>query len=125
MKDLNESKTYNKYFLNGSSLIESVIAITIIATCLLIAIRLYAMVLSSSDSLRSYKIKFKVAQLYNEARIAQDFGDELYDYKTFSIRKTVEEYEGNKELKQLKYTVINSEDTLVYNYLLLKKRLNE
>lgn len=118
-------KTYNKYFLEASSLIESVIAITIIATCLLIAIRLYAMVLNSSDSLNSYKIKFKIAQLYNEARITQDFDDELYDYKTFSIRKIVNEFQGKKELKNIRYMVMTQEDTLVYNYIVLKKDLNE
>lgn len=123
--DLKELKTYNKYFLKGSSLIESVIAISIIATCLLVAIRLYAAVLNSSSSLSSYKIKFKVAELYNDAKITSDFDDELYEFKTYSIQKKVEDFQSKKELKNIKYIVRTASDTIVYNYLLANKKSNE
>ncbi len=123
--DLKELKTYNKYFLKGSSLIESVIAISIIATCLLVAIRLYAAVLNSSSSLSSYKIKFKVAELYNDAKITSDFDDELYEFKTYSIQKKVEDFQSKKELKNIKYIVRTTSDTIVYNYLLANKKSNE
>lgn len=123
--DLKELKTYNKYFLKGSSLIESVIAISIIATCLLVAIRLYAAVLNSSSSLSSYKIKFKVAELYNDAKRTSDFDDELYEFKTYSIQKKVEDFQSKKELKNIKYIVRTASDTIVYNYLLANKKSNE
>lgn len=123
--DLKELKTYNKYFLKGSSLIESVIAISIIATCLLVAIRLYAAVLNSSSSLSSYKIKFKVAELYNDAKITSDFDDELYEFETYSIQKKVEDFQSKKELKNVKYIVRTASDTIVYNYLLANKKSNE
>ncbi|WP_298320855.1 hypothetical protein [uncultured Aquimarina sp.] len=122
---MKELKTYNKYFLKGSSLIESVIAISIIATCLLVAIRLYAAVLNSSSSLSSYKIKFKVAELYNDAKITSDFDDELYEFKTYSIQKKVEDFQSKKELKNIKYIVRTTSDTIVYNYLLANKKSNE
>lgn len=111
--------------LNGSSLIESVIAITIIATCLLIAIRLYASVLNSSASMNSYRTNFKVAQLYDEIKKTQDFDDELYNYKTFSIKKKVKDFQGNKNLKNIKLIVQRVSDTVTYNYLLIKKNENE
>ncbi|AXT53927.1 hypothetical protein D1818_25085 [Aquimarina sp. BL5] len=122
---MKELKTYNKYFLKGSSLIESVIAISIIATCLLVAIRLYAAVLNSSSSLSSYKIKFKVAELYNDAKITSDFDDELYEFETYSIQKKVEDFQSKKELKNVKYIVRTASDTIVYNYLLANKKSNE
>ncbi len=123
--DLKELKTYNKHLLKGSSLIESVIAIAIIATCLLVAIRLYAAVLNSSSSLSSYKMKFKVAELYNNAKITSDFDDELYEFKTYSIKKKVEDFQSNKELKNIKFIVQTASDTIVYNYLLVNKKRNE
>ncbi|WP_378175241.1 hypothetical protein [Aquimarina sp. SS2-1] len=122
---MKESKTYNKYFLKGSSLIESVIAITIIATCLLVAIRLYAAVLNSSSSLNTYKIKFKVAELYDNAKISNDFDDELYEFKTYSIKKKVEDFQSNKELKNIKFIVQTASDTIIYNYLLVNKKNDE
>ncbi|WP_299254066.1 hypothetical protein [uncultured Aquimarina sp.] len=122
---MKELKTYNKHLLKGSSLIESVIAIAIIATCLLVAIRLYAAVLNSSSSLSSYKMKFKVAELYNNAKITSDFDDELYEFKTYSIKKKVEDFQSNKELKNIKFIVQTASDTIVYNYLLVNKKRNE
>ncbi|WP_091404250.1 hypothetical protein [Aquimarina amphilecti] len=122
---MKELKTYNKYFLKGSSLIESVIAISIIATCLLVAIRLYAAVLNSSSSLSSYKIKFTVAELHNDAKITSDFDDKLYEFKTYSIQKKVEDFQSKKELKNVKYIVRTASDTIVYNYLLANKKSNE
>ncbi|MDY8138465.1 hypothetical protein [Aquimarina sp. 2201CG5-10] len=104
---------------------ESVIAITIIATCLLIAIRLYATVLNSSSSINSYRTKFKVSQLYNQVKINRDFDDEVYDFKTFSIQKKVVDFQGNKELKNVKYIVQTLKDTIVYNYLLHKNDKDE
>ncbi len=123
--DLKELKIYNKHFLSASSLIESVIAITIIATCLLIAIRLYAVVLHNSSSLDSYKIKFKVAELYDEMKTTSDFNDEVYEFNRFSIKKKVEGFEGNKELKNIKFIVRTEKDTTTYNYLLIDKSKNE
>ncbi|WP_298538918.1 hypothetical protein [uncultured Aquimarina sp.] len=122
---MKELKTYNKYFLDGSSLIESVIAISIIATCLLVAIRLYAAVLNSSSSLNSYRMKFKVAELFNDTRIARDFDDELYEFKTYSIKKVVEDFQSNNELKNIKFIVQTTSDTIIYNYLLANKKRNE
>jgi len=103
-------------------LLESVIAITIIATCLLIAIRLYAMILSHTTSMNSYQAKFKVAQLYDEIKLSGDFENELYEYTTFSIKKEVNDYQGNKELQHVQLKVQTVVDTIVYNYIVPKIR---
>ncbi|MBQ4821388.1 hypothetical protein [Aquimarina sp. MMG016] len=117
---MSESKKYKNY-IQASSLIESVIAVTIIATCLLIAIRIYVSVLNSSSSINSYRIKFKLNQLVNDTKSSQNFDDELFEFKTYAIKKTVSDYEGDKDLKRIKFAVQTVSDTIHYNYLVSKK----
>lgn len=122
---LKESKKYNKLFVKASSLLESVIAITIIATCLLIAIRVYASVLNSSSSINAYRMKFKVNELVNETKQTQEFDDEIYELKGYTIKKTVSDLEKNNKIKKVKYEVYTKSDTLIYNYMIKQHKINE
>lgn len=106
-------------------MIESVIAITIIATCLLIGIRLFTSVLNSSDSLMTFKIKYKVDELYNELKTTNDFENEVYDFEGFSITKQVVNFEGNTKLKDVRYIVETVSDTIAYRYLIMKRDREE
>ncbi len=119
---MSKSKTYNKkHFLKANSLIESVIAITIIATCLLIAIRVYVLVLNSSDPFIAYKIRFKVDELVASTKREQTFDNEIYNFENYTIEKKVEAYQDTKGLKKVKYIATTTSDTIVFNYLLQKK----
>lgn len=115
---MKELKKYKKAFVAGSSLLESVIAVTIIATCLLIAISIYAAVLNNSSSIDAYKVKFKINQLVSEMKASQQFDDEMYELKNYTIKKKVSNVEGNKELKKIEFAVYIKSDTLTYNFVM-------
>lgn len=118
-------KTYNKYWINASSLIESVIAITVIAVCLLIGIKIYASILNNTTSVNSLQIEYTISKLYNESVIKQEFENEFYDFKSFSIEKEVSNFNNNSQLKHILYKVSTSENTFSYNFLIVKKTLND
>jgi len=119
------SNIYGKRYLKASSLIESVIAITIIAICLLIALRLYVIVLDTSQSILNSKIKFQINRLVSDMKINQNFDSEVYNFKTYKIRKVVTNFENRKNLKKISYIVHVRSDSIVYNYLILKKDVEE
>lgn len=119
------SKVYDKQYLKASSLIESIIAVTIIAICLLIALRLYINVLDSSQSINKTKIRFQINKLVSDMRMNQNFDSEVYDFKSYKIRKVVTNFEDQKNLKKVSYIVQAKSDTLIYNYLMLKRDAEE
>ena len=68
---------------------ESVIAIAIISVCLLVAALVYTKLLESDYEVMYYKAKQKVKQLHFETIVNQQFEDEIYEYDTYKITKTV------------------------------------
>ena len=115
-------KTYEKRYVCASSLIESVIAITIITICLLIALKLYVTILDSRQSINNNHIKFQVDKLMSEMKLNPSFDTEIYDFKTYKIIKEVTGYQGKSQLKKVSYIVEMQSDTLSYDYLILKKK---
>lgn len=109
-------KKYNK--LKASSLIESVIAMTIISVCVLIAMSVYAMVLKSSKSITYYQLQTERQKILNEIKNNTSLTNETYDFKKFSIEKVIQIHESNAELLELSLTTIHKKDTLTYVYLI-------
>ncbi|MBP2832834.1 hypothetical protein J8281_11615 [Aquimarina sp. U1-2] len=81
----------SKYRVKAGSIIESVIAMTIIAICLSMALIIYARVLDADHNIANYQARQKVKELLLETKTEKSFVDENYDYETFSIQKKVEE----------------------------------
>ncbi|UZO80690.1 hypothetical protein NBT05_17325 [Aquimarina sp. ERC-38] len=104
-------------FVEASSLLESVIAITIIATCLLIATQLYTTVLHNSYSLSQYQANFKVEELWNTAIIKNDFDDAIYNLGDYSIIKTSQNFDDKSDIQHIQFKVVNSKDTINHHYL--------
>ena len=100
-------------------MIESVIAMTIISVCLLIAMNIYAMVLKSSKSITYYQLQTERQKILNEIKSSPSLSNETYDFKKFSIEKKIQLYdESNIELLELSLTTIHQTDTLTYLYLI-------
>ncbi|MFC5048342.1 hypothetical protein ACFSTE_13390 [Aquimarina hainanensis] len=109
---------YSNYRVPASSLLESVIAITIIATCLLIAIRLYVQVLNSSPSAVELKMRLAVDKAYIELQETQDWEEGMITQPSFRIAKRILPY-GETGVRQVVFTVLKDQDTVqVYNYLI-------
>ncbi len=118
---MESSKPFNGYFVKASSLIESVIAITIIATCLLVAFKLYATILEGRPTTNDHRLKFQVERLMADMRLTPTFAPETYDFETYKIKKTVSDHEGSAFLKQVSYTIEQASDTVTYRFLILKE----
>lgn len=116
MESLRHSK---QYYLRASSLIESVIAITIIAICLLIALKLFITILEARPSLNNHRLKFQVDKLVSEMKLNPNFTSEVYDFKTYKIRKIVTNDENRSQLKKVSYAIEQQRDTITYQYYML------
>lgn len=112
-------RPYEKFYFRASSLIESVIAITIIAICLLVALKLYVTILEARPSINKHRLKFKVDKLVSEMKLNPSFTSETYDFKTYKIRKTVTENENQQQLKKVSYSIEQQKDTITYHYYIL------
>lgn len=85
----------NKCKVKAGSLIESVIAMTIIAICLSMALIMYSRVLDSDYSIAHYQARQKVKELFWETRTEKQFIDEDYDFSSYTINKNIEKLENN------------------------------
>ena len=76
--------------LKANSLVESVIAIAIISICILVAFLIYLNVIKQSKSVHYYEAKHKVEMLFNDTVNNNNYEDEDYVYKNYSIQKVVD-----------------------------------
>ncbi|WP_044397248.1 hypothetical protein [Lacinutrix sp. Hel_I_90] len=107
------------YKLQASSLIESVMAIAIISICVFIATMVYVKLLDSDYEVSYYKAMQKVTQLHLETIEQQAFEDEVYDYKSFKIDKTVNDY--SVFLKEVAFRVETKNKKETFKYLVKVK----
>ena len=114
-------KPSKRGYIAASSLIESVIAITIITICLLVALKLYITILEGRPSINNHRLKFHVDKLVAEMKLTPNFDSELYDFKTYKIKKTVSDHENQLHLKKVSYTIQGQSDTITYHYLIIKE----
>ncbi len=109
-------KLSSLYKLKGSSIIESVIAMTVIAICLSIAIVVYSRVLTSDNNTAFYMGQQKVKELLLEVEETNSFLDEDFDFETYKIQKRVEKVEESTAHK-IVFTVITSSQRKTYQYI--------
>ena len=79
----------NFKILKASSIVESVIAISIISICALVAFTVYLNVIGQNKSTYYYNAKHKINFLTQQSIQTKDYDDELYTYKGYSIDKKV------------------------------------
>lgn len=79
----------NFKYLKANSLVESVIAIAIISICILVAFLIYLNVIKQNKSVHYYEAKHKVESIFENSIITESYEDETFNYKYYSIEKTV------------------------------------
>lgn len=107
-----------KGYINASSVLESVVAIAIIAICMLLAVRVYALVLNDTVSNSKTISKLEVDKLAADARANQDFEPNEYHLGLFKVQKKVSDFEGNPGLKHVSFIVQSKRDTVEYSFLM-------
>ena len=86
-KSMQSLKSFNR--LKASSVMESVIAITIISACALVAFTIYLNVIKQNKSIHYFNAKHKVNLLIEACIKEQDYEDNLYQFKGYTIDKRV------------------------------------
>jgi len=114
------SKTYKKGYLRGSSLVESVVSISLIAICLLIALKIYSNVLDQSIKTNNLETRIFIDSKVAEMKLNKKFEPETYSYKMYSIQKTISEQNENPNLLKVTFSVLKPSGTLNYHYLILR-----
>ncbi|MDO5981431.1 hypothetical protein [Flavivirga spongiicola] len=96
--------------LKASSLVESVIAIAIISICVLVVFMAYLNVINLNKSVYYYKAKHTVEFLTHESIEQQDYEDDVFKYRGYTVTKKV---------------TINKEDQVVLLSFFIKTGHNE
>ena len=81
-------KNFN--YIKANSLVESVIAIAIISICILAAFLIYLNVIKQNKSVHYYEAKHQVESIFENSIITINYEDETFNYKYYSIEKTVD-----------------------------------
>jgi len=111
-------KSFKTYRLKASSLLESVIAITVLSICVLIAVKLYSSVLASSYSYNYLRANIALNGLADDIRKTRNLEEGLITYDTFKIVKKVDFETENIGTVLLQAQM--KKDTIVKKYLIYK-----
>lgn len=109
------------YKIKASSLMESVMATAIIATCVVIATIVFVNVFKTSFSTDSIQARQEIQTIINELNQQKDITDHTYVFSNFTIKQEVSIYENNVKLKQINFTIITNTDTEEFSYIIAKK----
>lgn len=110
-------ESLNNYKIKASSLVESIIALVIVAVCLSIALVVYVNVLQSNRDMPFYRAEQKVKELFWTTKEQSLWEDEDYRFKTYSIQKKVESKNGLYETYKLTFTVHIANKKKSYEYV--------
>ncbi len=75
--------------LKASSIVESVLAISIISVCVLVAFMVYLNVIMQNNSVNYFKAKHKIDLLIQESIEQNNYDDNLYAFDGYTISKKV------------------------------------
>jgi len=107
----------NYKYLKASSLLESVIAISIISICILVAFSIYVNVTSNKKSVGFYNAKHKVEELTNTVLSEKDYEDDEFKYNGFKIKKNVD-IDRDNNLVELNFQITTSDKTYIIHKIL-------
>lgn len=107
----------NFKILKASSIIESVIAISIISICALVALTIYLNVIGQKKSIQYFNAKQKIDYLIGQSILKNDYEDNFYSYKDYTIKKktTINKAENTALLR---FTVKTAGKLYLFNSLI-------
>lgn len=108
------------YKIKGSSLIETVIAITIITICSLIATLVYSRIVGQTPPVKKYEWSMEVNRLMEETSLKNDFAPFKREYKDYSIEGRLSKRQEDGGLNNIEFLVITQNDTVLIPMMLYK-----
>lgn len=110
-------KQLNTYKIRASSISESVIAMALIAICLVMATAIYSQVIMSGGTLTDVVVEQKIKELVWQTEAEQLFEDEDFDFKVYKIEKRVSKQIVNG-LVEITFTVLNGKNRYKHKVLI-------
>ena len=107
----------NFKMLKASSVIESVIAISVISICALVAFSIYLNIIKQNKSVHYFNAKHNINLLTARSVLENDYEDETYLYNGYTIDKIVI-VNKKKQTVLLKFTVKSGNSKYVINKLI-------
>lgn len=110
--------------IKGSSLIETVIAITIITICSLIATLVYGQIIPQTPPIQKYEWSAEIGRLMEENTLKDNFTPFTKEFKGYSIEGRLKS--GNTDrLSNIEFVVLSQNDTVVIPIIKYKANIHE
>jgi len=103
-----------KYFLKAASLIESVIAITIITTCSLVATLVYSNIINKTPPVKKYEYLSIVEFEMHNSIVNRDISPFVKQFDGFSIEKRMRSNSYNDRINIIEFIVKTPKDTIMF-----------
>lgn len=105
-------------YLKASSIIETVIAITIITICSLIATLVYTNVIQQTPPIKKHEYAFRMEKEIQETIVNRNTIPYNKKFDGYSIEKRVDPFGSTRNLKKITFLLKNKKDTLKYSIVL-------
>lgn len=107
----------NTLFIKASSLIETVIAITIITLCSLIATMVYSSVINQTPAVKVYESQYELNKLVQETITYKNHTPFKKKYEGFTIEKRVFPNDLNLLLLDIHFIISTEKEIVKYSLL--------
>ena len=108
------------YKVEGSSLIETVIAITIITICSMIGTLVYTSILTQTPTVKKYEWSNEVSKFMEEIYLSNEFTTINKKYNGYSIESRLSSKDAGENLMSIEFLIISPKDTVLLPMLLFK-----
>ncbi len=105
------------YYIKASSLLETVIAITIITLCSLVGTMVYSSIIDQTSPLLKYQYQYELDLHIQKATVLKDFSPSKKTYKGFTIEKKVTQSLYDEKIQKIIFIVTTAKDTIQYPLL--------
>ncbi|HNR20927.1 MAG TPA: hypothetical protein PKN75_12590 [Bacteroidia bacterium] len=108
----NRGKKIGAICLEGSTIVESLIAMIVVVTCISIAFMSLSNLISTNKIRLSTSAQLEGLKILQETKKEKTFINETLQKMDFRIEKEVVNYQGNKNLVYIKIRVLKKENEL-------------
>jgi len=103
--------------IKASSIVETVIAITIIAICSLVATLVFANVIHSTTPLNKYAFEFELEKIMESTINNKENTDATYKFEEFTIQRKVEQQLSCQDTHRITFLITAGKN--IYQYELI------
>jgi len=115
----------NKVTLKASSIMETVIAITIITLCSLISTMVFSNVINQTPLLKKYEYEYELVELIQQIKEEKDISISNFKFEGFTIEKKVTKDPNNQKLNKVQLVMAIEKKIVNYSFLVYEENKND